>query len=38
MNDPQKPDIDDLEMHMPEGDLMAPAEEPGRITNAPILL
>lgn len=38
MNTTNKPDLDNLQMHMPEGDLAIPAEEPQKITNAPILI
>lgn len=36
--DPKKPNLEDVEMHLPEGELAIPTEEPGRLTNAPILI
>ena len=35
---PKKPNLDDIEMHLPEGELAIPTDEPGRLTNAPILI
>jgi hypothetical protein len=35
----EKPNLDDLEMHMPEGTMSVPETVPGkRVTNGPILL